>query len=125
MITFFPYPRDKMTNSIKQQIVDDIHFNIVKLLKWTKTCKKYYRRPISKQFYNFLIKEFGFNGRFKCGEEFLQHFEIPRKRTIDDNSYSKAEAFQIRIENLRTLNGVQSQPKISLRFIRIDYKNLN
>lgn len=112
-----------MPQTIKEQIINDIRHNIYKLLRISKNCKKFYRRPITKQLHSFLIKEFDFNGRFKDGEEFLQSFEISRKRMIDDSSFSKAEAFQIRLENPKLLNNVFSQPKISLRFIRIDYKH--
>lgn len=112
---------DKMVTIINQE-VNDIRHNIFRLLKWTKNSKKFYRRPISIKLHSKLIEDFNFNGRYKNGEEFLNHYEISRKRKIDNNSFSKIEAFQIRIENRKILNDIYSQPKISLRFIRIDFK---
>ena len=69
-------------NRFALEELKDIKYNIYKLLKFTKSCKKFFKRPISKKFYEYLIENFDYNGLFKCGESFLEDFEISRERDI-------------------------------------------
>ena len=84
-------------NRFALEELKDIKYNIYKLLKFTKSCKKFFKRPISKKFYEYLIENFDYNGRFKCGESFLEDFEISRERDISSDSKSKIEKFEIRL----------------------------
>ena len=64
-------------NRFSLEELKDIKFNIHKLLKFTKNCKKFHKMPISRNFYEYLIENFDFNGRFKCGESFLEDSKFP------------------------------------------------
>ena len=65
-----------------------------------------------------MIQEFDFNGRFKDGENFLVEFEIPEKRKIQENAWSKVKGFQVRVGKPRFLEKYASNAYISIQFLR-------
>ena len=74
------------------------------------------RRPISKQFFDYLSENFGFNGRFKESYLFLSHFKILSKRRIQKNGWTVIEDFEVRIGRPRRIYRYFSNAQISIRF---------
>ena len=100
--------------------VNDIKYHIFKLLRYSKNCKKSFIRSISNSFYAYICEGFNFNGRFKNGDIFLQHFEIKKTRNSNERTYSEIDTFQLRLDRPKRMSGYVSQPRISIKFIRLD-----
>lgn len=104
-----------------QEEINDIKYNIFKLLMPTRgSSQKFIRKTISRKFHSFLVKHFNLNGRYRDGDRFLQRFEIPRKRKIEEGRLTRIGAFQMRVGNPKKLHDYTSQPQIGIRFIRLD-----
>ena len=89
-----------------------------KIFNLKGSCYRRFQRPISKVFLDHLVEKFGFNGRFKNGIKFLNFHKIPKLRQIQENAWTKVEAFQVRVGKPRKIDVYTSNATISIKFCR-------
>ncbi len=106
---------------IYEEEINNIHYYILKNLKYSKNIKKILRIPISNRFSFYLIKKFKLGFRFRVNTLFLDKFNITKQTIYKDSKSSIVEhSSSLKITKSKKINMVYSKPLLSIRFIRLD-----
>jgi hypothetical protein len=101
--------------------IEQIHFYILKSLRFTKGIKKNIRLDINETFSKYLVRKFKLNNKFKLNKTFLKYFQITKERVFHDiKCMIDEDTFSLKVTKSKRLNSFSSKPILSIRFIRFD-----
>jgi putative heme degradation protein len=98
----------------------EINFQMVSKLKRTQNPTKVFKVLINDGLKRYLIEKYRLNGRYRLATEFIQDFDILKKRNMALNSYLnvKIGSFQLKVNNNRRANYFEVDNGIMVIFMK-------